>query len=73
MCAADAVTRSIPASRTIAQKMNWSLVFSTCRFASIARRHACTKASEPLVARKCTTPVLSSERQPQPTPWGQRS
>ena len=56
----DFVTGSICASRTIAQKMNWSLVCSTSRLASIARRHACTKAFEPLVARKCTTPVLSS-------------
>ena len=54
-------------------KMNWSLVFNVSRFASIASRHACTNASEPLVARQKTTPVFSSDRQPQPMPHGQRS
>ena len=65
-------TCSSCASLTIAQKMNWSLVCSASRLSSIASRHACTKAFEPLVARKKSTPVFRSERSPHPTPGGGR-
>ena len=74
MWSARAVTGCISAWCTMETNTNWSLVCSpVSRLASIASRHAWMKASDPLVARKKTTPVFRSARRPQPRPKGHRS